>query len=83
VIDSIQIQNSSTEPPRREAPAQTSAQPSTQSTEPSTQSTEPSATNEPVIQRLPIVVGRETLTVTIKVRALDFPKQNSPAGTSK
>ena len=76
VIDSIQIQNSSTEPPRREAPAQTSAQPSTQSTE-------TSATNEPVIQRLPIVVGRETLTVTIKVRALDFPKQNSPAGASK
>jgi hypothetical protein len=58
VIEDLKIQNSVTEPPRRDAALQPTDQPSDGSG---------------TIQRLPIVVGRESVNVIIKIRFIDFP----------
>ncbi len=58
IIDSIQIQNSASEPPRKDLQAPPADLP-------------PGATN--AVQRLPIVVGRETLNVTLRLTVVDFP----------
>lgn len=60
VIESVQIQNSVTEPPRRNAPNQQEAQ--------QQQPTDVQATS----QRLPIIVGREQMNVALKIRCLEF-----------
>jgi hypothetical protein len=57
LIDGIQLQNTSTEPPKRDV--------ATQSPDPS-----PGGTN--AVQRLPIVVGRELLNISLKIRTLEF-----------
>ena len=58
LIEDIQLQNSSGEPPRRNAAPQAS---------------EPTPIGGDAVQRLPIVVGRELLNVSMKARALEFP----------
>jgi hypothetical protein len=65
LIDSLQIQNSASEPPRKDF------QPQADQT--------PGATN--AIQRLPIIVGRETLNVTLRLRVVDFPSTVAPAAS--
>ncbi|MCX6959168.1 MAG: Amuc_1100 family pilus-like protein [Verrucomicrobia bacterium] len=64
LIEDIQLQNSSGEPPRRNA---------------APQAAEPTPIGGDAVQRLPIVVGRELLNVSMKARALEFP--NSPQFT--
>lgn len=61
VIESIQVQNSVGEAPRRNAPAQ-----------PGTQ-TPVAADGQAPVQRLPIIVGRELINVSLKIRFLEFP----------
>ena len=68
VIQSLQIQNSSTEPPRR-----TEVQPQTPDRAAETNS----------IQRLPIIVGRESLNISMKLGALEFPDAQPGSGTTK
>ena len=58
LIEDIQLQNSSGEPPRRNA---------------APQAAEPTPIGGDAVQRLPIVVGRELLNVSMKARALEFP----------
>lgn len=67
LIEGIQLQNSSSEPPRRNAAPQV---------------TEPNPGAGDAIQRLPIVVGRELLNVSLKVRALEFADSAQPAEPS-
>jgi hypothetical protein len=67
LIEGIQLQNSSSEPPRRSAAPQVA---------------EPNAGGSDAIQRLPIVVGRELLNVSMKVRAMEFPDSAQPAETT-
>jgi hypothetical protein len=64
VIDQLLIQNTSTEPPKRDTP-QSSAPPTTDGSE--------------VVQRLPIVVGRELLNVSMRIRGLEFLPSNTNA----
>lgn len=54
VIDSLQLRNTVTEPPKRsvEQPAESGA-----------------------VQRIPVLVGREQVTVSLRVRALEFPSK--------
>lgn len=59
LIEGIQVQNSSGEPPLRNV---------------TTQAPEPNTTGIDTTQRLPIVVGRELLNVSMKIRALEFPE---------
>ena len=68
IIENIQIQNSSGEPPRRDAASL-----------PAEQSTDTSG----AIRRIPIIVGRESLNVFLKIRALDFPDAVQSAEPSK
>ena len=67
LIEGIQVQNSSAEPPRRITV---------------TQVTEPTPGGGDAVQRLPIVVGRELLNVSMKVRALEFPDSAQPSETT-
>jgi hypothetical protein len=72
VIEEIKIQNSAGEPPHRNistaAPAPKDDQPSDGST---------------TIQRLPIIVGCESLNIMLQIRIFDFPaKQPSPSQPS-
>jgi len=67
LIEGIQLQNSSGEPPRRNA---TSDVP------------ELNPGGVEAIQRVPIVVGRELLNVSMKVRAMEFPDSAPPAGAT-
>lgn len=67
VIESIQLQNSVTEPPRRNAP---SAQP---------QENQPPADGQPTLQKLSVIVGREQINVSMRIRFLDIIEpQQSP-----
>ena len=70
VIESLQIQNSNGEPPRRDALPQQAA---------IDQPTDVSG----AIRRIPIIVGRESLNVFLKIRAFDFPDSSHPAEPSK
>lgn len=68
IIDSLLVQNSSMEPPRRDALPASSAAP-----DGSTQQ-----------EKLPVIVGREVLCVSLKIRALEFvdPKSQSSQSSS-
>jgi hypothetical protein len=66
VIESIQVQNSVGEPPRRNAP-----------TLPTTQ-TPSTADGQNPAQRLPIIVGRELINVSLKIRLLEFNQPPPP-----
>jgi hypothetical protein len=57
LIEGLQLQNTSTEPPRRDAVAQSA-------------DTTQNGTN--AVQRLPIIVGRELLNISMKIRTLEF-----------
>ena len=59
LIEGIQLQNSSGEPPRRNAAPEAPG---------------PNPSEGDAVQRLPIVVGRELLNVSMKVRAMEFPE---------
>lgn len=71
VIETLQLQNSVAEPPRREASPQIA----------------PSSGDEQTgVQRLPIIVGREQINVSMKVRFLEFNGAQAPqkaTGTPK
>ena len=60
VIETIQVQNSAVEPPRRASTAQQGNPPN-------------SADGQTQVQRLPIIVGREQINVSLKIRFLEFP----------
>jgi len=64
VIDSMQLQNTVTEPPRRDSVQH-------QTTQVPSQSTSDGQTN--AVQRIPIVVGREEINASLRIRILDFP----------
>ena len=68
VIEDLKVQNSVGEPPRRDATPPVSEQTSDGSS---------------LIQRLPIVVGRESLNILLKIRTLDFPATNGQTEISK
>lgn len=68
LIDSLMVQNSSSEPPPRVSTPQTP---------------ESNPTGAPQRQRLPIVVGHESLNISIKLRALEFPEPDLPAKERK
>jgi hypothetical protein len=65
MIDQLLVQNTSTEPPRRDA-----LQPTTPPSP---------ADGTAVVQRLPIVVGRELLNVSMRLRGLEFTSTASSA----
>lgn len=65
VIESLQLQNTVTEPPRRDSAGQQPAQP------PASAPQEGQASG----QRIPIVVGREQVNASLKIRILEFPEQ--------
>jgi len=69
VIDSLQLQNTVTEPPRRDSADQ----------QPQPAAVPPQEGQTPV-QRIPIVVGREQINASLRIRILEFPesRQNSP-----
>lgn len=68
LIEDIKVQNSVGEPPRRDAtPA----------------AIEQTSDGSSPIQRLPIVVGRESLNVLLKIRILDFPASKGQTEMSK
>lgn len=66
VIETIQVQNSVPEPPRRNAPAQLETQ------------TTAATDGQAPAQRLPIIVGREQLNVSFKIRFLEFNAPSQP-----
>lgn len=66
VIETLQLQNTVTEPPRRDTVQQQSVQATPQ---PATEG----LTN--AVQRIPIVVGREEVNASLKIRILDFPER--------
>jgi len=70
LIEGIQLENTSKEPPRREGVPQ---------------GAEPPRDGGTSIQRLPIIVGRELLNVSLKVRSIEFQdlSQATPAPVSK
>jgi hypothetical protein len=72
LIETIQLQNSVAEPPRRSAPSQQGPQ------------TQGNAVSQNQVQRLPIIVGRELINVSLKIRSLEFPapeKRQPPSPT--
>lgn len=69
VIDSIQIQNSTPEPPSRTATPQATDGAA-------------SGTNAPV-EHLPIIVGRESVNASIKLRIMDFNDNSTAAPGAK
>ena len=64
IIDQLLVHNTSSEPPRRDTPLPTAA---------------PAPDGSIPIQRLPIIVGRELLDISLKLRGLEFSDQESPA----
>jgi len=74
VIDSLQLQNTVTEPPRRDSSVQQATQPA-----PS-----PGADGQTAVQRIPIVVGREQINASLRIRILEFPESApNQQGTAK
>jgi hypothetical protein len=72
LIETIQLQNSVAEPPRRSAPSQQGPQ------------IQGNAVSQNQVQRLPIIVGRELINVSLKIRSLEFPapeKRQPPSPT--
>jgi len=69
VIEDMKIQNSVTEPPRKDADTSAS------SDAPSDGST--------AVRRLPIIVGRELVDVRMKIRIVNFPARTNQPETSK
>jgi len=67
IIDQLLIRNTSSEPPRRDTQPPTAASPLDGSTP---------------IQRLPIIVGRELLDISLNLRGLEFPDQGSSTSTN-
>ena len=63
LIDSLQLQNSVPEPPRRDAVGQSQQQ---------TANPTPGTDGQPS-QRLPIIVGREQLNVSMRLKIIEFP----------
>jgi hypothetical protein len=74
VIDNLQLQNTVTEPPRRDnaqhQPIQAAANPTVDG------QTTP-------VQRIPIVVGREEINVSLRMRILDFPERQEKLPQAK
>ena len=68
VIEDIKIQNSAGEPPLRDASASAD---------------QPPADGTSTVQRLPIIVGRETLNVILKIKMINFPSPPNQPGVSK
>jgi hypothetical protein len=68
IIEEIKVQNSAGEPPLRDASPTTDSAPSDGSAP---------------TQRLPIIVGRETLNVSLKIRIIDFPIIQNQSKLSK
>ena len=67
VIDQLLVQNTSGEPPRRDTPPPV-APPTPDGTAP--------------VQRLPIIVGRELLDISLKLSALEFADQTAAADSN-
>jgi len=67
ILDQLLIRNTSSEPPRRDTQPPTAASPLDGSTP---------------IQRLPIIVGRELLDISLNLRGLEFPDQGSSTSTN-
>ncbi|MCE9587436.1 MAG: Amuc_1100 family pilus-like protein [Verrucomicrobia bacterium] len=67
IIDQLLVHNTSSEPPRRDTPPPTVA---------------PAQDGSTPVQRLPIIVGRELLDISLKLRGLEFPDQESSAATN-
>ena len=65
VIDSLQLQNTVPEPPRRDSAGQQPAQP------PAGGLQEGEASG----QRIPIIVGREQINASLRIRILEFPER--------
>ncbi len=63
VIDFLQLQNTVTEPPRRDSAGQQPAQPPSGAPQDGQSS----------VQRIPIVVGREQINASLRIRILEFP----------
>jgi hypothetical protein len=74
VIDSLQLQNTVTEPPRRDSAGQQPAQPPSGAPQDGQSSG----------QRIPIVVGREQINASLRIRVLEFPdRQQNPPKAAK
>lgn len=67
LIEGIQLQNTSMEPPRRDA---------------AVQGADPTLAGTNGLQRLPIIVGRELLNISLKIRVLEFQNTGSSAISS-
>jgi hypothetical protein len=74
VIDSLQLQNTVTEPPRRDSAGQ---QPPPQPVAGGT------LEGQTASQRIPIILGRELINASFRIRILEFPdrQQNPPKST--
>lgn len=73
IIESLQLQNSVMEPPRR------GVTPPPEQPEPQQQGTKDSQSGS---QRLPIVVGNEQINVSMRIRILDFPEVSRQRASS-
>ena len=73
ILEGLQLQNTTSEPPRRDA---LTAQPLPPSPAPGTD-------GQAAIQRLPIIVGLEQLNVSMKLRVLEFPVPTEPTSSSQ
>jgi hypothetical protein len=71
VIDSLQLQNTVTEPPRRDSGNQQTPQAANSQQD-----------GQPAIQRLPIIVGREKINVSLRIRILEFPERQKISPTA-
>ncbi|MEI6081569.1 MAG: Amuc_1100 family pilus-like protein [Verrucomicrobiota bacterium] len=67
IIDQLLVHNTTSEPPRRDTPLPPAA---------------PAPDGSIPVQRLPIIVGRELLDISLKLRGLEFSDQESPAATN-
>jgi len=70
IIEDIKVQNSVVEPPRRTSlgkPGETSESPTGETAS---------------VERIPVIVGRESLNVSLKIRILDFPALQQSADSS-
>lgn len=63
VIDSLQLQNTVTEPPKRDQSMQQTPQPGANAIQ----------EGQAAVQRIPIVVGREQINASLRIRILEFP----------
>ena len=73
LIESFQLQNTVTEPPRRDSAPQSSQQ---------APPPDPSQQGQSPVQRLPIIVGREQINVSMKLRFLEFNGSQQLQGTN-